>query len=186
MQELSPFVIKLDHYLSLGAIVASCVLVVYVVYLAIVAYKNKTSKVTSVLAKCVLPLGFLVTFSGMLMSLYYSEFLRIIPCDLCWFQRIFMYSLTFIFGLAWYKKDKNILPYTTLLSFIGFCIAVYHHMLQIGFDIYKPCSTAPFAVDCSKPTFIEFGFVTFPYFAVVLFGTLLLLSLTHRYFAKKD
>ncbi len=186
MQELTPFVVSLNHYLSLGAIIASCVLILYVVYLVILVYKNKTSSVTGMLANHVLPLSFFVTFGGMIMSLYYSEVLRLAACDLCWFQRIFMYSQVFIFGLAWYKKDKNILPYATILSFVGFCIAVYHHMLQIGFDMYKPCSTAPFAVDCSKPTFIEFGFVTFPYFAVVLFGTLLLLSLTNRYFAKKD
>jgi hypothetical protein len=62
-----------------------------------------------------------------------------------------------------------------MLSLIGFAIAVYHHMLQIGYNIYKPCSTAPFAVDCAKPSFIEFGFVTFPLMAVVLFGFLALL-----------
>jgi disulfide bond formation protein DsbB len=84
-----------------------------------------------------------------------------------------MYSQVFIFGYAWYRKERNILPYTLMLSLIGFGIGVYNHMLQIGFDLMKPCSTAPFAVDCSKPSFVEYGFVTFPLMSVVLFGFLI-------------
>lgn len=185
MQELTPFVVALDHYLSIGAILGTIILVLWAVYLVVLSYKNKSSAFTQTLSKHVLPLGFIITLGGMLMSLYYSEVLHIIPCDLCWFQRIFMYPQVVMLGYAWYKKDRNVLPYSVILSVLGFAIAVYHHMLQIGFDIYKPCSSAPFAVDCSKPTFIEFGFVTFPYMAVVLFGTLLLLHITNRYFAKR-
>jgi disulfide bond formation protein DsbB len=84
----------------------------------------------------------------------------------------------FMFGLAWWKKDRNVLPYSFILSVVGFAIAVYHHMLQIGYNIYKPCSTAPFAVDCAKPSFVEFGFVTFPFMAVVLFAFILLIIVT--------
>ena len=89
-----------------------------------------------------------------------------------------MYPQVFMFAYAWYKKDRAVLPYTLILSLVGFAIALYHHLLQIGFDIMKPCSTAPFAVDCSTPSFIEFGFVTFPFMAVVLFGFLAAITAT--------
>jgi hypothetical protein len=72
-----------------------------------------------------------------------------------------------------------------ILSIVGFAIAVYHHFLQIGFDLMKPCSTAPFAVDCAKPSFIEFGFVTFPFMAVVLFGFLALMMVVALQGTKK-
>lgn len=185
MQELTPFVTSLNHYLSLGAIIGTVVLVAWALYLAFLTYTKKTSVCAQTISRYILPLGFAVTFGGMVMSLYYSEVLHIIACDLCWYQRIFMYSQVFIFGFAWYKNDRNILPYAAILSVVGFAIAIYHHMLQIGFDLYKPCSTAPFAVSCSKPTFVEFGFVTFPFFAVVLFGMILLLLITNKYFAKR-
>ncbi len=185
MQEYTPFVTALNHYVSLGAIIGTAVLVAWALYLVSLAYTKKTSVAVQGISKYILPLGFFVTLGAMLMSLYYSEILHIKACDLCWYQRIFMYSQVFMFGLAWYKKDRNILPYAFILSIVGFAIAIYHHMLQIGFDLYKPCSTAPFAVDCSKPTFIEFGFVTFPFLAVVLFATLIILLITEKYFAKR-
>jgi disulfide bond formation protein DsbB len=96
-----------------------------------------------------------------------------------------MYPQVFLFAYAWYKKDRNVLPYSLVLSGVGFVIAGYHHMLQIGYDMYKPCSTSPFAVDCAKPTFVEFGFVTFPFMALVLFGALILLVITATHFAKR-
>lgn len=185
MQELTPFVVSLNHYLSIGTLVGTILLVAFMLHLVTLFYTKKTSTLTLLTAKYILPLGFIISFGGMAMSLYYSEVLHVVPCDLCWYQRIFMYSQAFMFGCAWYKKDNNVLTYATTLSLVGFAIAVYHHLLQIGFDVYKPCSTAPFAVDCSKPTFIEFGFVTFPFFAVVLFGTLILLNITNKYFAKR-
>ena len=77
------------------------------------------------------------------------------------------------------------LPYTLLLSVVGLAIALYHHMLQIGFDLMKPCSSAPFAVDCAKPDFMEFGFVTFPLMSAVLFAFLALSIITALYFSKR-
>jgi disulfide bond formation protein DsbB len=185
MQDLTPFVNSLNYYLSLCSVIATVVLALYVIYLGMLYTAKKTTMLTECVSKYILPLGFLVSLGGMLMSLYYSEFLHIVACDLCWYQRIFMYSQVFIFGYAWYKKDTHILPYSLLLSLVGIAIAIYHHLLQIGFSLYKPCSTAPFAADCSKPTFVEFGFVTFPYMAVVLFATLILLVITNKYFAKR-
>jgi disulfide bond formation protein DsbB len=183
--EKDTFVQFLNHYLSLGAIFGATALILWIIYLIKITYTKKTSHVASSISEYVLALGFFVTFIGMCLSLYYSEVLGIIPCVLCWYQRIFMYSQVFLFGYAWYRKDRNILPYTLLLSGVGFVVAGYHHMLQIGYDIYKPCSTSPFAVDCAKPTFVEFGFVTFPFMALVLFGTLILLNVTATHFAKK-
>ena len=186
MQELTPFVISLNHYLSIAIIIGVVVFIFLLSYIFMLFYKKRSSALTTVITKYVLPLSFLITAGGMGMSLYYSEVLHLAACDLCWFQRIFMYPLVFIFGLAWYKKDMQVLRYTSLLTGIGFLIALYHHFLQIGYDMYKPCSTSPFAVDCAEPTFIEFGFVTFPFMAVVLFAFVLLFSFTATHFAKRQ
>lgn len=185
MQDTTTFVTTLNHYVSLGALLGMGVTILWVMYLATCLYNKKTSRLLNFISDYILPFGFAITGVGMIMSLYYSEVLGIIPCVLCWYQRIFMYSQVFLFGYAWYRKDRNILPYTLLLSIVGFIIAVYHHALQIGYDIYKPCSTSPFAVDCAKPTFIEFGFVTFPFLAIVLFGFVIVIVVTATHFAKR-
>lgn len=51
-------------------------------------------------------------------SLYLSEIKGFLPCDLCWFQRIFMYPLTILLGIAYFKDDVGIAKYVLPLSFI--------------------------------------------------------------------
>ena len=162
----------LTRYLSLLTILGAVFVVIFAMVTAYLVYTKNIHRYSVLLGNYIFPLGLLVAFFGMSLSLFYSQVLGFAPCDLCWYQRIFLYSQVFLFGYAWYKKDRAILPYTLMFSLIGFAIGVYHHLLQIGFDIMKPCSTAPFAVDCAKPSFIEFSFVTFPFMAVVLFGFL--------------
>ena len=40
--------------------------------------------------------AFLIALVSMLGSLYFSEIARLEPCELCWFQRIFMYPQVII------------------------------------------------------------------------------------------
>ena len=91
-----------------------------------------------------------------------------------------------MFLYAWYKKDYAVLRYSTVLSIVGASIALYHHMLQIGYDLMKPCSDAPFAVDCAKPSFVEFGFITFPMMSFVLFSILVIVSFIATVLAKQS
>ncbi len=184
MQEHPPYAEILTHYLAILTIIGTVFIIGYALYLGYLSFTGKQSKYLSHIASYVFPIGFFVTFGGLFLTLFYSEVLKYVPCDLCWYQRVFLYPQVFMFAYAWYKKDTHVLPYTLLLSIIGLLVAIYHHLLQMGFDIMKPCSTALFAVDCSKPSFIEFGFVTFPFMAVVLFGFLSLLTTTAIYFKK--
>ena len=169
------YAVTLNHYLSFATILGGVVVIALTLRVIYLLVKDKSCKPIRLASEYVLPLGFLASFMGMMMSLFYSEVLKYVPCDLCWYQRIFLYPQVFLFAYAWYKKDRAVLPYTLVLSIIGLAIGVYHHMLQIGFDLMKPCSSAPFAVDCSKPSFIEYGFVTFPLMSVVMFGFLSIL-----------
>jgi disulfide bond formation protein DsbB len=78
-------------------------------------------------ARVAFPLGFLISLFATIMSLYYSYYLHIAPCELCWLQRIFIYPQVVLFGMAWYKKDTGIYDYIIFLSGIGLIIATYHH-----------------------------------------------------------
>jgi disulfide bond formation protein DsbB len=180
----NPIADQLNYNLSLATLIGAGVLVVWLVVFLTTYFKNSKSAILSFIAKYALPLGFFATLLGSFLSLYYSQVIGYAPCELCWYQRIFLYSQVVLFGIAWARKESSVLTYTLGLSVVGGAIAVYHHILQMGFDLYKPCSTAPFAVDCAKPSFIEFGFVSFPFMGIVLFGFVLLLSLTAK-FARK-
>lgn len=185
MENTAILATMLNHYFSL----ATLILFLFTIslcgdYAYMRLHKKGYMFVRSVYRKVtdyILPLGFIITFSALLLTLFYSEVLHYAPCDLCWYQRVFLYPLPFLFALAMYKKDMHVLAYVKLLSIFGAVIALYHHLLQMGYDIYTPCSGAPFAASCAKPSFVEFGFVTFPLMSFALFTFLIALILITEY-----
>jgi hypothetical protein len=40
-------------------------------------------------------------------SLYFSEIMHLVPCTLCWFQRIFMYPLTLILAVGILRREYS-------------------------------------------------------------------------------
>lgn len=63
-------------------------------------------------------------------SLYMSEVLKWAPCELCWYQRIFMYPLIFILGIATFQDDRDVRKYVYPLAGIGILISTYHILVQ--------------------------------------------------------
>ncbi|MES2087566.1 MAG: disulfide bond formation protein B [Patescibacteria group bacterium] len=118
----------------------------------------------------------LVATSG---SLTYSEILGYEPCYLCWFQRIFMYPQTILFGLALYKKDNKIFDYGLALSGVGILYSIYHYLLQWGFVPELSCSVV--GVSCAKQFVTVFGYITIPLMALTAFALIIL----HGYLAKR-
>jgi len=55
-------------------------------------------------------------------------------------------------------------------------VALYQEYLQLGYSELIPCPAISNFADCAKPTFLEYGFITFPFASVVLFGFLILMS----------
>jgi disulfide bond formation protein DsbB len=107
----------------------------------------------------------LVAVSG---SLFLSEVIGYEPCKLCWFQRIFMYPLVFLLGIACYKNDRTIIPYILPLSVIGGSISLYHYMEQKlpGMAKILPCSAG---VPCNEDYLNWLGFINIPFMALVAF-----------------
>ncbi|NNU89678.1 MULTISPECIES: disulfide oxidoreductase [Anoxybacillus] len=101
-------------------------------------------------------------------SLYFSEIMKFIPCELCWYQRIFMYPQVFLLGMAFVRKDFKIARYTLMLSIIGGTISSYHYLIQkITFfrDTAPSCGIVP----CTGQYINWFGFITIPFLALIAF-----------------
>lgn len=101
-------------------------------------------------------------------SLFYSEILGYIPCELCWYQRILMYPLVIIYGIALIKKDINIALSGMVLSGLGFLVSSYHYSLQkVPFlqNAGGICGDVP----CTLQYVNYLGFVTIPFLAGVAF-----------------
>ncbi|RDI96213.1 disulfide bond formation protein B [Meiothermus sp. QL-1] len=73
-----------------------------------------------------LAFAWLVALVATLGSLYYSEVRNFIPCTLCWYQRIAMYPLALLLGLAVWRNDPGIRPYALSLSLLGLFWSSYH------------------------------------------------------------
>jgi hypothetical protein len=61
-------------------------------------------------------------------SLWFS--LGLVPCDLCWYQRILMYPLVMVMGVAAIEARPTVWRTSIPLSVLGGVIATYHTVLQ--------------------------------------------------------
>lgn len=127
-------------------------------------------------------LAFFTSLFSSLMSLFYSTVVKFPPCDLCWYQRIFMYPQVFLLGLALYKKDKNIVDYSIVLSLVGFLIAVYHYYGQMFNTSIFPCSATLVSNPCAQRFFVEFSYVTIPMMSATGFLLLLTFMLLRKFY----
>lgn len=108
-------------------------------------------------------------------SLFFSEVLKYIPCELCWYQRIFMYPLVILLGVASAKKDSRMALYGLILSVVGGLISLYHYLIQkIPFlqDLGEACGIIP----CNTAYINWFGFITIPFLALVAFTLIAILQ----------
>lgn len=101
-------------------------------------------------------------------SLYFSEFIGYVPCELCWIQRIFMYPLVLIYGAAIVKRDVRIAYAGIFLSAIGMCISIYHYALQ-KLEALQGAGSFCGEVPCTLQYVNYFGFITIPFLAGMAF-----------------
>lgn len=109
-------------------------------------------------------------------SLYFSEVLGFVPCDLCWFQRIFMYPQTVILAIAAVRKDFAAARYSLALSIVGGVISLYHYSLQ-KIPFFQNYAISCGRVPCTGQYINWFGFITIPFLALTAFLIIIWLSL---------
>lgn len=120
--------------------------------------------------------AWIVSIVATLGSLYFSEIRGYVPCELCWYQRILMYPLSILLGIAAYHGETSVKKYGLPLSIVGAIISAYHYMLQKIPSMHeiKPCSNG---VPCNVDYIDWIGFVTIPLLAFIAFA-LIIISLS--------
>jgi len=106
-------------------------------------------------------------------SLYLSEIAHLVPCSLCWYQRIAMYPLVFVLGVGVLRGDASVWRYVLPIAGVGLAIAIYHVTIQWqpSLDVGACTSGAP----CTGRYLAVFGFISIPTMAGAAF--LLIISL---------
>jgi disulfide bond formation protein DsbB len=147
----------------------------------LLVFGSKENKYLSFIKKYFIEIGFLVSLSTLLVSIFYSEIVGYLPCKHCWIQRIFMFPQTFLFGVAWLRKDRNVLWYSLPLLLAGLLDAFYLTYIYYFNPNSAPCDAS--GVSCVQSLVSEFGgYITIPTLALSGFLILLtLLAVAHFY-----
>lgn len=99
------------------------------------------------------------------------------PCEFCWFQRICMYPLSLLLGIASFRGDLQVAKrYFIGLAVVGAGLAVYHYQLERVPGEPTVCGGA---VPCNIAVINVFGFISVPFLsmaAFLLITTLLLVA----------
>ena len=123
--------------------------------------------------------AFAVALTCTLGSLYLSEVAHFTPCRLCWYQRIAMYPLVPVLGLAALRRDRWIWPYGLLVAGIGGCISVYHVLVE-RFPATFETSVCDVTNPCSIKWVERLGYLTIPTMALSGFALIVVLMLVER------
>lgn len=115
-------------------------------------------------ARLPLAAGTLVATVATIGSLYFSEVLGLIPCELCWYQRILMYPLTLILGMAALENRPGVYRTALPLSVLGAIIAAYHSWLQVS----GSSGTCSIGVGCATVQYRALG-LTVPNLSLIAF-----------------
>ena len=159
-----------NHLAAIGTILIE---VVTVAFIALIVFRKKIPELQAqvdFIGSWALFKGFGLALVASAMTLYYSEILGLLPCGLCWMQRVFLYPQVFLLGLAWWRNDRKIADYIIVLSAAGLLIALYQHYLQMGGTDILPCPATGDHTDCAVRSVFEFGYITFPLMSASLFA----------------
>ena len=147
------------------------------VVLALVA-RPTLARVATAVQPVALWLAWAVALVATLGSLYYSEVAHFIPCTLCWYQRIAMYPLAIVLGIAAFRRRWH-------LAIRGpGCIRWPGDLDLPRLHRVVPQSRRRFCsadVPCSAAYITEFGFVGIPFMAGYGFAIIIVLLLMARY-----
>lgn len=114
-----------------------------------------------------LQLAFLISFSAVLGSMFLSQAMNLLPCELCWWQRVFMFPIPIILGVALMRKDYRVYTYGLPLVVIGALIALYHYTVQMLPRVADTCGAS--AIACSEKQIELLGFITIPFGSLLSF-----------------
>jgi disulfide bond formation protein DsbB len=174
-----------SHYLSLVLGISSIILQFFsVLAIMVLFFGPRENKFLAFIKEHFLVIGFVISFSATAFSLVYSDVIGFLPCKLCWFQRIFIFSQVVLFGMAYIKKDKRVARYSFPLLVTGFFITLYHLFIYYFSESAVPCD--PSGISCSQRLIDELGgYISFPVLALTTFIALMTILVVARFYKRK-
>jgi disulfide bond formation protein DsbB len=118
--------------------------------------------------------AWLIATASTLGALFFGEIMKLPPCSMCWYQRIFMFPMTLILPFGLFPFDRNVVRSVLPLTGFGGLLAVFHVLLVEGVipERVAPCRQG---VPCSETVAEWFGFVTIPLLSLMAFAAITVL-----------
>lgn len=108
----------------------------------------------------------IVAGGAMVGSLYLSEGGHLVPCRLCWFQRVGMYPLAIVGLVAAVRRDRAVRPYLAVLAGLGLMVSTWHYLVEWFPDLESAGGSCDPLNPCSLlPLPRRYGFISIPYMA---------------------
>ncbi len=178
---MAPWIHYFNFITGLGVILLQ---IISLVVLVLLMFGGKENKFLDLIKRHFLLIGFLISLSAVLVSETYSMIIGWEPCLHCWVDRIFIFPQAIIFGIAWLRKDKNVIWYSLGLTICGLINAIYHLYIYYFGEGSAPCDSS--GVSCVQRLVYEFGgYISIPMNALTGFISLLILVAV-VYFYKKE
>lgn len=123
--------------------------------------------------------AWIVALGASLAVLFIGEVMGQTPCNLCWFQRAFMFPLAIVLGVASLRADAAVRYYALPLSIGGMLVAGFHSLLYFGVlpERIQPCSQG---ASCTDAEMTILGGMPLPVLALVAFGGIAVLLFLTR------
>ena len=112
-------------------------------------------------------------------ALFLSEAMGLVPCELCWYQRIFMFPLVIILAVGLATSDVRVYAYALPMVVVGWFVALYHNLLYLGVvpPALQPCGQGP---SCAEVDLNLFGFISIPLLSLLAFTAIAALLLVKK------
>ena len=128
-------------------------------------------------------IAWLIALLSLLVTLYASDVLAIPICHLCWYQRICIYPLVVILGIATFRNDGNIAIYAIPLAALGLVFAAYQYLQQM-IPNFAPINVCGTGADCSAVHLKLLGFITYPFLSILACVSIIILLAFAKRFQK--
>ncbi|WP_416358067.1 disulfide bond formation protein B [Aureimonas phyllosphaerae] len=118
--------------------------------------------------------AWVVALVATLGALFVGEIMGQAPCVLCWYQRIAMFPLAILLGVAAFRGDRGVRVYALPLALAGLAIAAFHGLLYAGIvsEAIEPCGAGP---SCASADMTILGGLPLPFLSLAAFVAITLL-----------
>ncbi len=123
--------------------------------------------------------AWLMATVGTLGALFMSEIMGLVPCELCWYQRICLFPLSVVLLMGLLPLDRGVVRYALPVTLIGLGFTVYHCLLFYGFipESLQPCRQG---ISCKDDNMELFGWLPIPILSLIAFSAITLLLIKVR------